>query len=452
MPKRAKEMSAYQVRRITKVGDHAVGGVAGLQLQYRGPRSKCWILRTQLNDKRLWLGLGAYPEVSLEKAREKAAEYKELTSKGIDPRDDRRKEKAARKAAALTKLTFAEAAKACHRAKSKGFKNAKHAKQWIDTLTEYAFPVIGDFYPEDIQTSHVMKVLGPIWTEKTDTASKLRGRIENVISYAFALREMRGRPNPAAWKNNLDQLLAPARRLIRMKKVHHPAVPWRRMPVFMAALSTRGKRVTKDTPYGGLGARMLELAVYTCARDNEVRGAKWAEFDLEAKEWTVPAGRMKGDLAHKVPLTDAAIALLKALPRLDGCEYVFPGARNGDGQYGMMSNATMGKVLDDLHEADIRAGGIGFLDPKVNKIATPHGTARSSIKDWARNCTSYADEVTELCLAHVNSDATRSAYARDQLMPLRRLLLEEWALYLRTPVATGSVVTLAARRAAAATA
>lgn len=449
MPKRAKELSAYQVRRITKVADHAVGGVAGLLLQYRGPKSKCWILRTPLNGKRIELGLGAYPEVSLEKARAKAAEFKEQTSKGIDPRDEERRERARRKAEAIARLTFAEAAKACWRAKSEGFKNAKHSKQWIDTLTEYAFPIIGDLYPEDIQTAHIMQVLKPIWAEKTDTASKLRGRIESTISYAFALRQIRGRPNPAAWKDNLDQLLTSARALIRKKKKHHPAVYWKRMPEFMAALRARGRRITKDLPHGGLGARMLELAILTTSRDIEVRGAKWSEFDLDAKEWTVPPSRMKGNLEHKVPLSDAAVALLKALPRMDGCEYVFPGAQKGDGSYGIMSNATMGKVLDDIHEADIRAGGIGFLDQKVKKIATPHGTARSSFKDWSLNCTSYRDEVSELCLAHVNSDETRSAYARDQLMDLRRPMLEEYSAFLSAPF-TSNVTTLAGRRAAAA--
>lgn len=445
MPKRAKEMSAYHVRRITKPGMNAVGGVAGLYLDYRGPNSKSWILRADLNGDRPELGLGSYPEVSLEKARERAASYKMLMAKGIDPREEERKARAERKAEALSRLTFQLAAETCWKSKAKGFKNSKHAKQWIDTLKEYAYPVLGELYPEDIQTVHVVKVLEPIWETKTDTASKLRGRIESVISYAFALREIRDRQNPARWKDNLDKLLPSARKLIRRKKTHHPAVPWQRMPAFMAALSTRGRRITKDTPSGGLGARMLEFAILTSSRDIEVRGAKWEEINLDDRRWRVPKERMKGNLDHDVPLADAAVELLKALPRMEGSPYVFFGQKGG-----MLSNATMGKVMDDLHEADVKAGGIGFKDPRVDKIATPHGTARSSMKDWSRNCTSYADEVSELCLAHVNSDETRAAYARDQLMDLRRQLLDEWSRYLYTPAASGNVVPIGSRRAAAA--
>lgn len=446
MAKRANEMTAYQVRRIRKVGMTAVGGVAGLYLDYRGPKSKSWLLRADLNGKRPELGLGSFPEISLEKAREKAVEAKALMSKGIDPREEEKKAKAKREAEALARLTFKEAADKCWKAKSKGFKSAKHTEQWMTTLEQYAFPVLGHLYPEDIQTAHVVKVLEPIWETKTDSASKLRGRIETVISYAFALRQLKNVQNPARWKDNLDRLFASARKLIRKKETHHPAVPWQRMPAFWAALRTRGWRITKDAPYGSLGPRMLELAILTTSRDHEVRGAKWDEFDLENKTWTVPAGRMKGDLKHEVPLCDAAVDLLKSLPRMDGCEYVFPGARRRDGAYGMLSGATMGKVIDDMHEADIRAGGIGFLDPEVNRIATPHGTARSSFKDWSGNCTGYADPVSELCLAHVNTDATRAAYARDQLMGPRRLMLEEYSLYLRRPSSSGKVVPIGSQR------
>lgn len=436
MPKRASELSAYQVRRIRKVGMKAVGGVAGLYLDYRCATSKSWLLRAELNGARPELGLGSYPEVSLDKARERASQWKDLMQQGIDPREGERRLKAARQAEALARLTFGEAADECWKSKAKGFKNAKHAAQWIETLKEYAFPVLGELYPEDIQTAHIMKVLDPIWHTLTDTASKVRGRIEAVISYAFALRQIENKMNPARWKDNLDRLLPSALKLIRMKKKHHPRVPWQRMPVFWPQLRAKT----------GMGARMLEFAILTNSRDTEVRGALWAEFDLDNRRWKVPKERMKGTLDHDVPLSDAALELLQSLPRMEGCPYVFCGTNfKKKKQYLMLSNGTMGKVIDDMHEADVRAGGIGFKDPTVEKIATPHGTARSSFKDWARR-TSYADEVSELCLAHINSDATRAAYARDQLMDLRAPLLEMWALYLRTPVAEGNVIPIGSKR------
>lgn len=431
MAKRVNELSAYQVRRITKVGMISVGGVAGLYLAYGGPKSKSWVLRADLNGARPELGLGSYPEVSLDKARERASQWKELMKQGIDPREEARKQKAARQAEALARLTFAEAADECWKSKAKGFKNAKHAKQWIDTLKEYAFPILGELYPEDIQTAHIVKVLDPIWHTLTDTASKVRQRMEAVISYAFALRQIE-KLNPARWKANLDRLLPASQKLIRLKKKHHPRVPWQRMPVFWPQLRAKT----------GMGARMLELAILTSSRDTEVRGAKWEEFDLEAKRWRVPKERMKGTLDHDVPLPDAAVELLRALPRMADSPYVFWSNKGRT-----LSNGVMGKAIDDLHEADVRAGGIGFKDPAVDKVATPHGTARSSFKDWARR-TSYADEVSELCLAHINSDATRAAYARDQLMDLRAPLLEQWALYLRTAAAEGNVIPIGSKRSA----
>lgn len=438
MGKRVAELTAFQVSRIRKPGEHRVGGVAGLFLDYRSKVSKSWILRAELNGKRPTLGLGSYPEVSLAKAREIAAQWKALMKQGIDPRDEKRKEKAKRLAESLARLKFSEAADACWKSKSREFKNAKHAKQWIDTLKEYANPVLGELYPEDIETVHVMKVLEPIWATRTDTATKVRGRIEAVISYSFALRQLQNRLNPARWKDNLDQLLPSPRKLIRQKKKHHPRVPWQRMPIFWEKLKAKQ----------GMGARMLELAILTTSRDHEVRGAKWQEFDLDSRRWRVPAQRMKGNLDHDVPLSQAAVDMLKALPRMEGCDYVFWG-RNGKKQneVTMLSNGAMGKVIDDMHEADVKAGGIGFKDPEIDRIATPHGTARSSFKDWSRNCASYADEVSELCLAHVNTDETRAAYARDQLMPLRMLLLEEYALFLVTPLLDAKVIPLASKRA-----
>jgi integrase len=459
MPRKARSiLTACLIRRIKKAGKYAEGEIGGLYLIWRNPKARFWILRVGLKGKRLELGLGPYPEITLERAREKARALRELVALGKDPREEKLKAEEARRAEEAAReeerkkrskrMTFADVAGACWKSKAAEFKSAKHAEQWRNTLATYALPELGEKFPEEITTEDVLKVLSPIWTVKTETATRVRQRIETVIGYSFALNQMHDRMNPARLKNNLDRLLPSAAKLIRKKKKHHPAVPWERMPVFMAALRTRGWRITKQTPYGGLGPRMLEFAILTTSRDAEVRGAKWSEIDFAAKKWTVPADRMKGELTHEVPLSEEAVKLLKALPRMDACEYVFFGSRLADGTYGPLSNAAMGKAIDDLHEADVLAGGIGFLDPKVNKIATPHGTARSSFKDWARNCTTFQDEVSELCLAHVSTDATRAAYARDQLMGPRRLQLEQWTSYLQGPAPGGKVISLPSKRSA----
>lgn len=439
MPKRVEPMQAYQLRRIKTPGMYAVGEVAGLYLDWRSETSKSWVMRVRYNGSRPDIGLGPYPEITMDTARDLAREWKQLLRQGIDPRQKRRKEASARQADTLTLLTFEEAAEQCWQAKSKEFANAKHSEQWIRTLREYANPTLGKMYVTDIQRAHVLKVLLPIWETITDTASKLRGRIETVIAYAYALREITDRKNPAAWVDGLDALMPSAQTLINKKDKHYPAIPWRRLPVLMQRLATKK----------GTGARALELQIETTSRGIEIRGARWPEIDFEKKTWTVPASRMKSKKLHTVPLTDAQIVKLRSLPRMEGCDLIFPSSKRTK-----ISDATIGKVIKDLHEADLKAashymdkdqleaaiksGVIGFLDPIENKVGSPHGTARSSFKDWKR-CNvghRFADEVSELCLAHVNSDATRAAYARDELIDLRRVLLGEWAVFLYTPAIT----------------
>lgn len=437
MPKRIEPMHAYQLRRIKTPGIYAVGVVAGLYLDRRSDTSQSWILRVTFNGARPELGLGSYPEISLEAARDIAREWKQLLRQGIDPREKHRKESSARRAESMTMLTFEDAAEECWQAKSKEFGNVKHSEQWIRTIRQYANPTIGKMYVTDIQRAHVLKVLQPIWETVTDTASKLRGRIETVISYAYALREITDRKNPAAWVDGLDALLPSAQTLTRKKDKHHPALPWQRLPVLLRRVAAKK----------GMGARALELQIETTSRGIEVRGARWPEIDFKKKTWTVPAGRMKNKKLHTVPLSDAQLDRLRSLPRMDGCDLIFHSSKGT-----MVSDATIGKVIKDLHEADvngarmdksridaaIKAGHIGFLDPIENKVASPHGTARSSFKDWVRNNIGhkFGDEVSELCLAHVNSDTTRAAYARDELIDLRRLMLSEWVMYLNTPTIT----------------
>lgn len=408
MPKKAKELPAYRVKKLTKPGLHAVGGVAGLHLQVTERGARSWILRVKIGDRRRDIGLGGYPDTTLEQARETAREYRHQVKQGLDPIEARRAKLDALRAETAKRITFDKAAAECHKSKAKEFKNAKHAAQWKSTLDTYASPVIGNLPVSEIELAHVVSVLTPIWETKTETATRVRQRIENVLAWATVSGYRKG-DNPARWKGNLQHVL-PAASKVR-KKNHHPALPWQRIGEFMADLRGRD----------GMGAKALEFAILTASRSSEVRLAKWSEFDLDAKVWTVPAERMKANLPHRVPLSAPAIALLRTLPRWS--DYVFPAAKGGP-----MSDMSISEVCRRMHEASVKAGGPGYLDPRQDRVAVPHGF-RSSFKDWCRSATSYADEVSELALAHVNDDKTRAAYARDELLPKRARLMREWARF-----------------------
>jgi len=427
-------MQAYQLQRIKTSGMYAVGRVAGLYFRWRGPADKYFVLLTMFRGKRRKFGVGPYPEMSLEKAREIARKWKEWIGQGIDPREEEKRIAAANIAKSAARLKFRDAAEACWLLQKEKFTNEKHANQWIGRLRDYANPHIGDMYVEDITRADVLKVLQPIWFTITDTAYKLRGRIEAVISYYYALRNIEDKRNPAVWEDGLDALLPSAHALISKNDDHHPALPWQRMPVLRARLAVKK----------GFGARALEWQIWTTSRGIEVRGARWPEIDFEKGIWTVPANRMKMKRLHRVPLNAAQLDWLRALPRMAGTDLIFPNSKGEE-----ISDATIGKVIKDLHEADviaatksgmtpeqidaeIKACRLGFVDPNEDfRVATPHGTSRSSFKDWVRNNLGhrFGDEVSELCLAHVNSDETRAAYARDELIDLRRVMLGEWVIY-----------------------
>lgn len=425
-----------------------MGGVAGLHLDWRKKNSISWILRTVgPSGKRSDFGLGSFPEVSLARAREMAASMKEKLREGIDPRDAKRRALSVHRADALRLITFKEAAEDCWKSKSHEFSNPKHAAQWINTLREYAYPTLGDLMVHDIQRAHVLAVLKPIWLTKTDTAKRLRGRIEASIAYAYSLRDITDRPNPAVWKDGLDKLLPSAQKLLRKKKKRHPALPWKQLPEFMAALIAKQHRLRLKPATGaatgaGMGLYALQFQLETTTRSGEVRFARWSEIDLAKAEWSIPGERIKGRPVepHIVPLSESAVRLLKSLPRLSGCDFIFPSSKDGP-----LSDATIAKVIKDMHAEEIAAGRAGWMDPKRNKIATPHGTARSSFKDWARNMVGnrYADEVSEVQLSHgINADNTRSAYARDDLLEKRRLMMRDYSQFLHTPADNGNVIPL----------
>lgn len=409
MPKVAKELTASEVRRLTRPGNHAVGGVSGLLLQVKGG-SRSWVLRTKMADKRRWFGLGGYPSVTLADARERAREIKDMIRRGVDPAMERKAAREALRAAQAKRMTFAEAARRAHAAKETEFRNAKHRKDWLSSLERHAFEHIGDLPVADIELPHVLRVLEPIWKDRTETATRVRQRLEAVLSWAKVSGFRQG-DNPASWSGNLDAVLPkPA----KFKQTSHlPALPWERLPEFMAELRKRQ----------GMAARALEFAILTAARSGEIRHAKWSDIDMAARLWVIPAERMKAGKVHRVPLSGEALALLEALPRMEGEPWVFPAPRGGP-----LSDMTISAVTRRMSADNVKRGGQGYVDPSNQRVVVPHGF-RSAFKDWTRNRTDVPDEVSELALAHVNSDATRAAYARDELLPQRAVLMSQWGRF-----------------------
>lgn len=413
MPKLARELGALAVSKLSAPGLHFVGGVAGLAMQITsGGGSRTWILRARIGGRRRDMGLGPYPEVTLARAHEKARAARDLIRAGTDPIERQREAQSALRAAAAAALTFKETAAAYIATHEKAWKNAKHAQQWANTLKTYAYPVMGDLLVRDVQKEHVLAALRPIWTEKNETASRLRGRIELVLSYAMQAGYRPEGLNPARWRGGLDKLLPAPGKIAKAE--HHPALPVAKVGGFMERLRAAQ----------GMGARALEFVILTAARSGEVRGATWAEIDLAEKVWTVPAARMKAGNEHRVPLSPAAVALLKALPRMAGTDLVFPAPRGGQ-----LSDMTLTAVLR-----------------RMDVSAVPHGF-RSTFRDWAAERTNYPREAAEMALAHTIEDKVEAAYRRGDLFEKRRAMMAEWAKFLAQPAEAGKVVPMRRKRA-----
>ena len=399
MPKIVKALSAVEVKRLAGQAVSynkycPVGGVAGLQLQVVPTGASSWVLRTTVHGKRRHIGLGGYPDVDLKSARERARNIKDQIFEGNDPVAHKRRKLADAKLERASRVTFAVAAARCHEMRSPEFKNEKHKKQWIGTLEAHAFPIIGDLPVGEITVQHLLQVLQPIWRQKTETANRLRQRIEVVMNWSRVQGFTHGE-NPARWKGNLKELLPSPDKIKTVR--HHKALPWREMPEFMRFLRAQSAASTEA----------LTFLILTGARSKEVRLATWNEIDFEQGRWTVPAEKMKAGREHVVPLSCAAIELLSRQGRCINTDLIFPSSR-----FVPLSDNTLSKFLRDA------------CIPAV-----PHGF-RSSFKDWARSCTTFADEVSELALAHVNSNATRAAYARDMLLDKRAEMMEQWAEFL----------------------
>jgi integrase len=422
MGRKTKPLGALEVQRLTTPGMHFVGEVAGLALLVSPTGARSWILRATIAGKRRDMGLGGYPDVTLADARRRARDLREKIDNGIDPIGQRREARAALRAAIAKAMTFNQCVDAYLDAHSEAWRNIKHRQQWPNTLATYAGPIIGGLDVAQIDTGLVLKVLQPIWSEKTETAKRLRGRIESVLSWATTAGYRSGE-NPARWKGHLENLLAMPSKIAKVE--HHPALPYRELGAFMAELATM--------PY--LGARALEFAILTAARSGEVRGATWAEIDMDLALWTIPGERMKAENEHAVPLSDAAMALLRNQSR--DADLVFAGARAGR----PLGDMTLTAVLRRMDPE----GAIWLA--KDGRPISVHGF-RSTFRDWAAEQTAYPTEVVEMAMSHTITNKVEAAYRRGDLIEKRRRLMAEWAKYCSTVATTrGKVVSMRGARA-----
>lgn len=393
------KMSVIAIKKIAEPGYHSDGG--NLFVQVTGPHTKSWVFRYQRNGKKREMGLGSLATVTPVIARERAAQYRLQLHDGLDPMAERKRIIAARKATPAAVLTFEQCAVQCIKDRSAAFSCAKHTAQWGATLGSYAYPHIGSLSVADVTTAGVRKCIDPIWATKTETATRVRQRIEAVLDWAKAHGHRTG-DNPAAWKGHLQGVMAAPRKLTKV--VHHPALSIDALPEFMATLGT----------HNGVAAQALQLLILTACRTSEVTNATWLEVDLDAKVWTIPAERMKAKIAHTVPLSAPAVALLKrARSYAATSPWVFPGQRKG----ACISNMAMLELVK----------GMARVDDKGEPI-TVHGF-RSTFRQWAAEQSDHSREVAEHALAHRLTDKTEAAYQRSTLVDKRRLLMADWAAF-----------------------
>lgn len=420
MPRKAQKLTPKEVSKLQPPGPRpdgnprsrfvAVGGVPGLNLQITSGGTRSWVLQYSVNGRVRSMGLGSYDEINLSEARAAAKEWRKIIRQGRDPLQEKQDARQAHKTAQAKRLTFKEAAQRCYDAKSAQWRGTRK-KDFVRSLELHAYPIVGDLDVSEIEVSHIEAVLRPIWTIKTPIATEIRQRLEAVFRWAIVSGYRQG-DNPARWKENLKEILPDPSKVHTPR--HHRALPWADVPEFMTALRNRE----------GMAAKALEFAILTAARSGECRFATWDEIDLGNNLWTVPAERAKTGKAHRVPLSGDAVALLKGLLEArdeaeDNNPLVFPAPRGGP--------------LSDM--------SLSAVTKRMKVDAVPHGF-RSSFKDWARSRTKFADEVSELALAHVNSDATRAAYARDELLPQRAKMMAAWAKFLREGVGKAAVTSI----------
>jgi integrase len=416
MARTTHRLTAVQAANLKDKGVHLDG--AGLYLKIAGTGTKSWIFRFSREGRTRDMGLGAYPGISLAAARRQAGGCRELIGQGIDPIEARKVAQAEQKLAVAKAATFLDCAEQLIASHEAGWRNAKHRQQWRKTLSTYAYPTLGTMAVARVDTELVLKVLQqpieakgkkiPLWNARSETAFRLRGRIEAVLSWAKA-RGMRSGANPAQWRGHLDQLL-PARSKVRRVR-HHPALPYVELSAFMAKLREQN----------GVSAKALAFCILTASRTLEVIGARWVE--IEGRMWTVPAERMKAAKQHRVPLSLEAMSLLDEMAAMRTNEFVFPGWKNG-------------KPLSDKALLVL----LRYLHPGI----TVHGF-RSSFRDWAAETTNFPNHVVEMALAHAVGDKVEAAYRRGDLFEKRRKLMEAWSAYCVRDATTAKVVPLKRR-------
>jgi integrase len=393
MASKINKLSGVVLSRLVKPGLYGDGG--GLWLQVSTATARSWVFRYTIRGRRHQMGLGSTDTIDLATARLKARFCRQLMLDGKDPLQERRAASAAYALVEAKRITFDQCAAAYIDAHRGTWKNPKHVSQWENTIATYASPLIGALAVADVETDLVVKVLNPIWRSKTETAVRLRGRIECILDWA-ATRKFRHGENPARWRGHLENLLANPNKLAPVK--NHPALPWREIGSFVEDLRARE----------GVAARAVEFTILTACRSGEVRGATWEEFDMEAKLWTIPATRMKAGRQHRVPLSDAAMSLLASTPRSSA--FVFPGRDSKT----PLSDMSLTAVLRRMGRGDI----------------TVHGF-RSTFRDWCAEygSNSFSRDVCEHALAHSLPDKTEAAYQRGDLLEKRVRLMQAWSDY-----------------------
>lgn len=400
MPNGQHRLTAAQIRQANAPGLLADG--AGLYLQVTRSRDaavrKSWLLRfTAPDGRRREMGLGKLDHVSLADARRKADDARRLAAAGQDPIEARKADRTDARLAAARSMTFKQAATAYIQAHAASWSNAKHAYQWTRSLEMYAYPVFGDLPVDALDVTLVLRAIEPIWSNKTETASRVRGRIETILDWA-AVRGLRPAENPARWRGHLQRVL-PARGKVAPVQ-HHRALPIDETPAFMEALA--------GMP--GLAPLALQFCILTATRTRETLQAQWPEFDLNDRSWTIPAERMKARRPHRIPLSPPAIAILTHVQPLRGpASWVFPSPRAVDRS---LSNMAFLATLKRMNRRDITAHGF-----------------RSTFRDWAAERTEFAGDVAEAALAHLVSNRVEAAYRRGDLFEKRRALMAAWAQF-----------------------
>ena len=414
------KLTPLWVSKVKKPGYYGDGGCLWLQVSISG--SKSWIFRFTINRKQREMGLGALNTVSLSEARAKSRDLRSMLQEGVDPLANREETKQAEALAKARTMTFDQCAKEYIETHRSGWKNTKHAGQWESTIATYASPVFGSFPVSEVDTSLLVKVLSPIWKDKTETAKRLRGRIERILGWATTSGFRQGE-NPARWRGHFENLLAEPSKIQIVK--HHPSLPWKEIPNFMTALSEQK----------GIAARALELLIFTATRTSETLEMTWDELNLEAGVWVIPAERMKEKVEHEIPLSTQAIDLLSAIPRIS--KFVFTGTKYDS----CLSDMSLTAVLKRMHNKSIKDGGKGWIDPKQdNRRITSHGF-RSSFRMWGAESVShsFSREVIEFALSHKLPNKVESAYQRGTVFEKRIPLMQSWSDYCSKSQASATV-------------